>query len=79
MNNNEMLKIRIETDLKWCKLDLVAKLKSLSNSLNHEIELLENNENYTQNSMGIIQGEASAIDNLCGKINVLDDINKMLK
>lgn len=79
MNNNEMLKIRIETDLKWCKLDLVAKLKSLSNSLNHEIELLENNENYTPNSMGIIQGEASAIDNLCGKINVLDDINKMLK
>lgn len=79
MNNNEMLKIRIETDLKWCKLDLVAKLKSLSNSLNHEIELLENNENYTPNSMGIIQGEASAIDNLCGKINTLDDINKMLK
>lgn len=79
MNNNEMLKIRIETDLKWCKLDLVAKLKSLSNSLNHEIELLENNENYTPNSMGIIQGEASTIDNLCGKINALDGINKMLK
>ena len=79
MNYNEMLKIRIETDLKWCKLDLVAKLKSLADSLNHEIELLENNENYTPNSMGIIQGEASAIDNLCGKINALDDINKMLK
>lgn len=79
MNYNEMLKIRIETDLKWCKLDLVAKLKSLTNSLNHEIELLENNENYTPNSMGIIQGEASAIDNLCGKINALDGINKMLK
>nr|DAZ34399.1 MAG TPA: hypothetical protein [Caudoviricetes sp.] len=79
MNYNEMLKIRIETDLKWCKLDLVAKLKSLTDSLNHEIELLENNENYTPNSMGIIQGEASTIDNLCGKINALDGINKMLK
>lgn len=79
MNYNEMLKIRIETDLKWRKLDLVAKLKSLADSLNHEIELLENNENYTPNSMGIIQGEASTIDNLCGKINILDDINKMLK
>ena len=79
MNYDEMLKIRIETDLKWCKLDLVAKLKILADSLNHEIELLENNENYTPNSMGIIQGEASAIDNLCGKINALDGINKMLK
>ena len=79
MNYNEMLKIRIETDLKWSRSDLISKLKSLSNSLNHEIELLENNENYTPNSMGIIQGEASAIDNLCGKINTLDDINKMLK
>lgn len=79
MNYNEMLKIRIETNLKWCKLDLIAKLKSLTDSLNHEIELLENNENYTPNSMGIIQGEASTIDNLCGKINILDDINKMLK
>lgn len=79
MNYNEMLKIRIETDLKWNRLDLISKLKSLADSLNHEIELLENNENYTPNSMGIIQGEASAIDNLCGKINTLDDINKMLK
>ena len=79
MNYNEMLKIRIETDLKWKKQDLISKLKSLTNSLNCEIESLENNENYTPNSMGIIQGEASAIDNLCGKINTLDDINKMLK
>lgn len=79
MNYNEMLKIRIETDLKWSRSDLISKLKSLADSLNHEIELLENNENYTPNSMGIIQGEASAIDNLCGKINTLDDINKMLK
>ena len=79
MNYNEMLKIRIETDLKWSRSDLISKLKSLSNSLNREIELLENNENYTPNSMGIIQGEASAIDNLCGKINTLDNINKMLK
>ena len=79
MNNNEMLKIRIETDLKWKKQDLISKLKSLVNSLNCEIESLENNENYTPNSMGIIQGEASAIDNLCGRINTLDDISKMLK
>lgn len=79
MNYNEMLKIRIETDLKWKKQDLISKLKSLVNSLNCEIESLENNESYTPNSMGIIQGEASAIDNLCGKINTLDDISKMLK
>jgi len=79
MNNNEMLKIRIETDLKWKKQDLISKLKSLVNSLNCEIESLENNENYTPNSMGIIQGEASVIDNLCGRINALDDIHKMLK
>ena len=45
MNNNEMLKIRIETDLKWKKQDLISKLKSLVNSLNCEIESLENNEN----------------------------------
>lgn len=79
MNNNEMLKIRIETDLKWKKQDLISKLKSLVNSLNCEIESLENNENYTPNSMGIIQGEASVIDNLCRRINALDDIHKMLK
>ena len=79
MNHNEMLKIRIETDLKWKKQDLISKLKSLVNSLNCEIESLENNENYTPNSMGIIQGEASTIDNLCGRINTLDDISKMLK
>lgn len=79
MNSNEMLKIRIETDLKWKKQDLISKLKSLVNSLNCEIESLENNENYTPNSMGIIQGEASVIDNLCGRINALDDIHKMLK
>ena len=42
MNNNEMLKIRIETDLKWKKQDLISKLKSLVNSLNCEIESLEN-------------------------------------
>lgn len=79
MNNNEIVKMKIETDLKWSKADLISKLKSLANSLNHEIGLLENNENYTPNSMGIIQSEASIIDNLCGKINVLDSIDKMLK
>ncbi len=79
MNNNEMVKMKIETDLKWSRADLISKLKSLANSLNHEIKLLENNENYTPNSMGIIQSEASIIDNLCGKINVLDSIDKMLK
>ena len=42
MNNKEMLKIRIETDLKWKKQDLRSKLKSLVNSLNCEIESLEN-------------------------------------
>ena len=42
MNSNEMLKIRIETDLKWKKQDLISKLKSLVNSLNCEIESLEN-------------------------------------
>lgn len=64
MNNNEMVKMKIETDLKWSRADLISKLKSLANSLNHEIKLLENNENYTPNSMGIIQSEASIIDNL---------------
>lgn len=78
MDKKEILEIEINTELKLRKKELINKLKSIIRDCNMEIQMLENNENYCPNSLGMLQYEGVAVDVLCGKISVLNNIKEKL-
>lgn len=54
--------------------NLKRKIKGLIKNLERELEQLEKSDKYKPNSCGIIQGEASDIDELCVRIGVINSI-----
>lgn len=74
MNDLEMMKMQIETLEVVFKKNLERKLESLIKNLERELKELKEKPNYRPNSCGIIQGEASNIDELCIKLGTLNAI-----
>jgi hypothetical protein len=54
------------------KAELKKEIQGLMYTLEREIEYLDTEPDYIPNSLGVIQGNASRIDNLCGQIAALD-------
>lgn len=76
MDELEVMEMQIEALRKMYKINLERKLESLIKSLQMELKQLKENPNYKPNSCGIIQGDATNIDELCVKLGVLDAVKQ---
>lgn len=76
MTELEMMETQIRVLRKMYKANLERKLENLISGLSRELKQLKTNPYYKPNSCGIIQGEASNIDELCIKLGVLDSIEQ---
>ena len=76
MTELEMMETQIRVLKKIYKSDLERKLDKLIKSLQIELEQLRTNPYYRPNSCGIVQGNASDIDNLAIKLGVLDSVER---
>lgn len=76
MNKLEVMEVQIESLEKIYRADLERKLEILITILQTELNELKNNPHYKPNSCGIVQGNASDIDELCIKLGVIDSIKR---
>lgn len=72
----QMMKMNMSALRRNYKVNLIRHTKSLIDTLQTELEQLENDPDYVPNGYGIIQGNAKAIDDYCTKLDVIDMISK---
>lgn len=75
---DNLIKIQIETEYKSTRNKLITEMKNMIDDLEHNIYILEKNEESTPNSLGVIQGYGSSIDVLCSKLSTLKTIKTIL-
>lgn len=76
MNELEKIEMQMESLKKIYKKNLESKIEVMIQKLEGELEQLKNNPYYKPNSCGIIQSEATNIDELCIKLGVLDSVKQ---
>lgn len=79
INSNDelqMMKMNMKALRRNYKVNLIRYTKSLIDTLQTELEQLENNPDYVPNGCGIVQGSAKVIDDYCVKLDVMDMISK---
>jgi hypothetical protein len=62
---------RLESDMEMLMKDLQNELKQIKDCREHGVQ-------YKPNTLGIVQGQAFAIDNLCGRLGALLNIKEYL-
>ena len=79
--NLKFVKINLSADKKNAMVKLEGRLKSLISDLQSELDKIkkENQEYEPSNSIGIIQGSASSIENLIGRIAGVNEAINSLK
>lgn len=70
--NNDKYMIKIKMDYE--REALMTKMRTLKNSLEIELRMLESDENYIPNKLGVIQGIGMDIDVLCARIGAFSEI-----
>lgn len=76
MNKLESMELQMESLKDIYITDLERKIEILITILQTELNELKNNPYYKPNSCGIVQGNASDIDELCIKLGVIDSIKR---
>ena len=72
--------IRITTSRKlFYRNELIKKMRGLIHDLNREIEIMEKDETYYPNSLGIVQRQGDDVDIYCQKLaNVTEILKEIL-
>ena len=73
--SERMLEVKIESS----RNKLMSRIKSLKDNLDYTLEMLEKDENYKPNSLGIIQSSGVEIDVLCSKLSTLYEMKELLE
>ena len=76
MNELEKIEMQMSVLKEMYRRNLESKIEFLIKNLERELEQLKNNPSYKPNSCGIIQNEATNIDELCIKLGVLDSVKQ---
>ena len=82
MDMNEKLENEIEyveSEIDGVRERLIAHMKSLMTSLEMEIKHLKENEEYSPNSLGVVQSSANTIDTYCTQLYAKRQHLKSLK
>ena len=77
MTKTEMLLAQIESEQKMNEQQLISSAKWLAEDLLKMVKRVESGEHV--NSLGVIQGRGSEIDNLCGKLATIREIKERIK